>query len=136
MKTKKFLALLLSVIMVLGVMPLTAVHAHAEAYTWNPNATMTLKCGDSVVEPKEVIETADTKMKVYQINSISNYTLTTSADNDYAVMFEVNWSVISEDEYGYKDYDYEMTVTLDNVTIRTYNPRVDQNEKIHAAMTF
>ena len=136
MKTKRFLALLLSVIMVLSMMPMTAVHVHAEEYTWNPNATMTLKCGDEVVEPKEVIETADTKMKVYQINSISDYTLTTSSDNDYAVFFEVNWSVISEDEYGYKDYDYEMTVTLDNVTIRTYNPRVDQNEKIHAAMTF
>ena len=136
MKTKRFLALLLSVVMVLGMMPLTAVHVHAEEYSWNPNATMTLKCGDDVVEPKEVIETADTKMKVYQINSISDYTLTTSADNDYAVFFEVNWSVISEDEYGYKEYDCEMTVTLDNVTIRTYNPRVDQNEKIHAAMTF
>ena len=136
MKTKRFLALLLSVIMVLGMMPITAVHLHAEEYTWNPDATMTLKCGDDVVEPKEVIETADTKLKVYQINSISDYTLTTSADNDYAVMFEVNWSVIEEDEYGHKDYDYEMTVTLDNVTIRTYNPRVDQNEKIHAAMTF
>ena len=122
--------------MVLGMMPMTAVHMHAEEHAWNSNATMTLKCGDVVIEPKEVIETADTKMKVYQIDSISDYTLTTSADNDYAVFFEVNWSVISEDEYGYKDYDYEMTITLDNVTIRTYNPREDQNAGIHAAMTF
>ena len=136
MRAKKFWALLLSAVILLGTMPFMEIHVHAEEYTWNPNATMTLKCGDEVVEPKEVIETADTKMKVYQINSVSDYTLTTSADNDYAVMFEVDWSVISEDEYGYKDYDYEMTVTLDNVTIRTYNPRVDQNEKIHAAMTF
>ena len=112
MKTKRFLALLLSAIIMLGVMPLTAVHVHAQEYTWNPNATMTLTCGDEVVEPKEIIETADTKMKVYQIDSISDYTLTTSADNDYAVMFEVNWSVITEDEYGHKDYDNEMTVTL------------------------
>ena len=85
MKAKRFLALLLSVIMVLGMMPLTAVHVHAEGYTWNPDATMTLKCGDDVVEPKEVIETADTKMKVYQINSISDYTLTTSADRKSVV---------------------------------------------------
>ena len=136
MRAKKFWALLLSAVILLGTMPFMEIHVHAEEYTWNPNATMTLKCGDEVVEPKEVIETADTKMKVYQISSVSDYTLTTSADNDYAVMFEVDWSVISEDEYGYKDYDYEMTVTLDNVTIRTYNPRVDENEKIHAAMTF
>ena len=74
----RMLSLLLSAAMVLGMLPAVAPHAHAEEYTWNPNATMTLKCGDEVVEPKEVIETADTKMKVYQINSISDYTLTTS----------------------------------------------------------
>ena len=135
-KTTRLLSFVLALAMVFGMLPATELHAHAAAYTWDPDATMTLKCGDTVVEPKEVIETADTKLKVYQIESISDYTLTTSADNDYAVMFEVNWSVISEDENGYKDYDYEMTVTLDNVTIRTYNPRVDQNAGIHAAMTF
>ena len=128
-KTTRLLSFVLALAMVFGLLPATELHAHATAYTWDPDATMTLKCGDTVVEPKEVIETADTKLKVYQIESILDYTLTTSADNDYAVMFEVNWSVISEDENGYKDYDYEMTVTLDNVTIRTYNPRVDQNEK-------
>ncbi len=136
MKTKRFLALFLSAMMVLGMMPITAVHVHAEEHTWNPDATMTLTCEGAVVEPKEVIETADTKMKIYRVESEFDYTLTTSDDNDYAVLFEVILSVIEEDEYGYKDYDYEMTVTLDNVTIRTYNPRVDQNAGVHAAMMF
>ena len=82
MKTKRFLALFLSAMMVLGMMPITAVHVHAEEHTWNPDATMTLTCEGAVVEPKEVIETADTKMKIYRVESEFDYTLTTSDDND------------------------------------------------------
>lgn len=132
----RLLSLLLSFVMVMGMLPAVAPHVHAAENTWNPNATMTLTSAGEEIAPKEVIETADTKLKIYRLESTRDYTLTTSEENDYAVMFEVIWSVISEDEYGYKDYDYEMTVTLDNVTIRTYNPRVDQNAGVHAAMMF
>ena len=135
MKTKRFLALFLMLAMLIGMMPTSAFSLNAEKHTWNPSATMTLKCGNTVIEPKEVIETDDTKMKVYSVESKNDYTLTTSDDNDYAVLFEVYLTEII-DEYGYKDYDYEMTVTLDNVNIRTYNPRLDQNAGIHAAMMF
>ena len=70
---KRVLWTVLSLVTLLSLlMAMPALLAQAEEYAWNPNATMTLKCGDVVVEPKEVIETADTKMKVYQINSISD----------------------------------------------------------------
>ena len=136
MKAKKFLALFLMLAMLIGMMPTMVLDLHAEEHAWNPNATMTLSCGDEVIEPAEVIETADTKLKIYHVESINDYTLTTSADNDYAVLFEISLTVLEEDEYGYKDYDYEMTITLDNVHIATYNPRADQNAGVHAAMMF
>ena len=120
MKTKRFLALLLSVIMVLGIMPAVTPLAHAVEHV--NGITLTSSIGK--VTPAAVLD----NVVVYDIWTAENYTLTTTPDNTYGVFFRTYYSrewIVDEwyDEGGYYETDDLAEITLDNVTIRTQNPR-------------
>ena len=132
----RVLSALIALVMVIGFLPTGLIPVQTEAHAWNDSATMTLLADGQEVEPASVIETADTKLKVYTIDSDKVYKLTTSADNDYGVLFNINRVQIGEDDYGNAAYDEEADVELDNVTIRTYNPRQDLYTDLFAAMAF
>jgi len=134
-KTNKLLSIILALIMVISMIPMNTLTAFAEDYTWNDTATMTLTINGAEVTPTNIIENDDTKLKVYTIDSDKSYTLTTSGDNDYGVVFDVVWTEIT-DENGNEDIDREIDVTLNNVTIKTKNPRQNITENNYAAMNF
>ncbi len=136
MKTfSKILSVILAITLMLSVTPLSLFQVHADEFTWNNNATMTLTTNNVEVIPTQIIETDDTKLKIYTIDSDKPYTLTTSDDNDYGVVFDIVWAKTT-DEYGIDRYDDDIDVTLDNVTIKTKNPRQGITVNNYAAMNF
>ena len=119
-QTNRLLSLLLSFVMVLGMLPAVAPHVHA---TEHING-VTLTSGTGVVAPAAVLE----NLVVYDIWTAEQYTLTTTPDNTYGVFFRTYYSrewIVDEwyDEGGYYETDDLAEITLDNVTIRTQNPR-------------
>ena len=116
----RLLSLLLSAAMVLGMLPAVAPHAHAAELVNG----VTLTSGTGVVAPAAVLE----NLVVYDIWTAEQYTLTTTPDNTYGVFFRTYYSrewIVDEwyDEGGYYETDDLAEITLDNVTIRTQNPR-------------
>ena len=116
----RLLSLFLSFVMVLGMLPAVAPHAHA---TEHING-VTLTSGTGVVAPAAELE----NLVVYDIRTAEQYTLTTTPDNTYGVFFRTYYSrewIVDEwySEGGYYETDDLAEITLDNVTIRTQNPR-------------
>ncbi|MBQ3535051.1 MAG: hypothetical protein IJA56_07845 [Clostridia bacterium] len=116
----RLLSLLLSLVMVLGMLPAVTPHVHATEHI----DSVTLTSGTGVVTPAAVLD----NVVVYNIWTAENYTLTTTPDNTYGVFFRTYYSrewIVDEwyTEGGYYETDDLAEITLDNVTIRTQNPR-------------
>ena len=118
-QTNRLLSLLLSFAMVLGMLPAVTPHVHAEHVN---GVTLTSSIGE--VTPAAVLD----NLVVYDIWTAEQYTLTTTPDNTYGVFFRTYYSrewIVDDwyDEGGYYETDDIAEITLDNVTIRTQNPR-------------
>ena len=116
----RLLSLFLSLVMVLGMLPAVTPHVHAAEHVNG----ITLTSGTDVVAPAAVLE----NLVVYDIWTAEQYTLTTTPDNTYGVFFRTYYSrewIVDEwyAEGGYYETDDLAEITLDNVTIRTQNPR-------------
>lgn len=131
--------LLIALVAMLVTATVSLSTVHADAYTWSSDAVMTLTSDGVEIQPEKVYDGSDgvRKMKIYTIQGDKSYTLTTSENNDYAVLFKVA-DTRKYSEWGDFTGTKDINVTFDNVTIKTKNPiQTDVNTGgIYAAAMF